>query len=115
MSEDRINHIFLHSIPQSREMFWTGLFQEVIFFGKIALAESRPPPPEERAMLKSVLAALFVAVVSTGAVAQEFQFEAPPLFDNCGDPSLAKAKTDGVTLGFSPSPPYSSLDPATKQ
>lgn len=66
-------------------------------------------------MLKSVLAALFVAVVSTGAVAQEFQFEAPPLFDNCGDPSLAKAKADGVTLGFSPSPPYSSLDPATKQ
>ncbi|ADH91362.1 extracellular solute-binding protein family 3 [Ancylobacter novellus DSM 506] len=66
-------------------------------------------------MLKSVLAALFVAVVSTGAVAQEFQFEAPPLFDNCGDPSLAKAKTEGVTLGFSPSPPYSSLDPATKQ
>lgn len=66
-------------------------------------------------MLKSVLAALFVAVVSTGALAQEFQFEAPPLFDNCGDPSLAKAKADGVTLGFSPSPPYSSLDPATKQ
>lgn len=66
-------------------------------------------------MLKSVLAALFVAVVSTGAVAQEFQFEAPPLFDNCGDPSLAKAKAEGVTLGFSPSPPYSSLDPATKQ
>lgn len=66
-------------------------------------------------MLKSVLAALFVAVVSTGAVAQEFQFEAPPLFDNCGDPSLAKAKAEGVTFGFSPSPPYSSLDPATKQ
>lgn len=66
-------------------------------------------------MLKSVLAALFVAVVSTGALAQEFQFEAPPLFDNCGDPSLAHAKAEGVTLGFSPSPPYSSLDPATKK
>ncbi|MCS0494730.1 transporter substrate-binding domain-containing protein [Ancylobacter sp. MQZ15Z-1] len=66
-------------------------------------------------MLKSVLAALFVAVLGTGAIAQEFQFEAPPLFDNCGDPSLAKARADGVTLGFSPSPPYSSLDPATKE
>lgn len=64
-------------------------------------------------MLKTVLAALFAAVVSVSASAQEFQFEAPPLFDNCGDPSLARAKTDGVTLGFSPSPPYSSLDPAT--
>lgn len=66
-------------------------------------------------MLKTVLTALFVAVTGAAAVAQEFQFEAPPLFDNCGDPSLAKAKSDGVTLGFSPSPPYSSLDPATKK
>lgn len=69
-------------------------------------------------MLKTVLAALCVAaasaVASAGAMAQTFQFEAPALFDNCGDPSLAKARTEGVTLGFSPSPPYSSLDPATK-
>lgn len=66
-------------------------------------------------MLKTVLAALFVAVTGASAMAQEFQFEAPPLFDNCGDPSLAKAKSDGITLGFSPSPPYSSLDPSTKK
>ena len=36
-----------------------------------------------------------------------------PLFDNCGDPSYEKAKTDGITLGISPSPPYSSLDPGS--
>jgi polar amino acid transport system substrate-binding protein len=66
-------------------------------------------------MLKTVLTALFVAVTGASAMAQEFQFEAPPLFDNCGDPSLAKAKSDGITLGFSPSPPYSSLDPSTKK
>ena len=66
-------------------------------------------------MLKTVLTALFVAVTGATAMAQEFQFEAPPLFDNCGDPSLAKAKSDGITLGFSPSPPYSSLDPSTKK
>ncbi|QIB33089.1 transporter substrate-binding domain-containing protein [Ancylobacter pratisalsi] len=66
-------------------------------------------------MLKTMLAALLAAVVSVSASAQEFQFEAPPLFDNCGDASLARAKAEGVTLGFSPSPPYSSLDPATKK
>lgn len=67
-------------------------------------------------MLKLTTGALFGAVLIafTGqAVAQEAQFEAPPLFDSCGDPSLEKAKTEGVTLGISPSPPYSSLDPAT--
>jgi ABC-type amino acid transport substrate-binding protein len=66
-------------------------------------------------MLKTVLTALFVAATGASAMAQEFQFEAPPLFDNCGDPSLARAKSDGITLGFSPSPPYSSLDPSTKK
>ncbi|MBV9244071.1 MAG: transporter substrate-binding domain-containing protein [Methylobacteriaceae bacterium] len=59
------------------------------------------------------------AVVSTSfaarATAQEFRFEAVPLFDNCGDASLQKAKTDGITLGISPSPPYSSLDPSTNK
>ncbi|MBV9218511.1 MAG: hypothetical protein JOY94_03770, partial [Methylobacteriaceae bacterium] len=39
------------------------------------------------------------AIVSTGfavgAAAQDFRFEAVPLFDNCGDASLQKAKTDG--------------------
>jgi ABC-type amino acid transport substrate-binding protein len=66
-------------------------------------------------MFRTVLAAVLAACVSISASAQEFQFEAQPLFDNCGDSSLARAKTEGVTLGFSPSPPYSSLDPATKK
>jgi polar amino acid transport system substrate-binding protein len=66
-------------------------------------------------MFRTVLAAMLAAVVSVSASAQEFQFEAPPLFENCGDPSLARAKAEGVTLGFSPSPPYSSLDPVTKK
>lgn len=43
--------------------------------------------------------------------AQEFKFELPPLFENCGDGSLEEARADGVTLGISPSPPYSSLAP----
>ena len=66
-------------------------------------------------MLKTVVTALFVTVASAGAMAQGFQFEAPPLFDKCGDPSLATAIASGITLGISPSPPYSSLDPSTKK
>jgi ABC-type amino acid transport substrate-binding protein len=58
--------------------------------------------------------ALF-AVAPSAAHAQEFRFEAVPLFDNCGDPSLKHAQTDGITLGISPSPPYSSIDPATNK
>jgi len=65
-------------------------------------------------MLKTVLTAIFV-VVASSAMAQQFQHEATPLFDSCGDPSLTKARTDGITLGISPSPPYSSLDPSTKK
>lgn len=55
----------------------------------------------------------FAAVATSAAMAQEFRFEAVPLFENCGDASLKKAQQDGITLGISPSPPYSSLDPAT--
>src|SRR5258706_13648271 len=65
-------------------------------------------------MLRTLLATLFIAAASA-AVAQEFQHEATPLFENCGDPSLAKTRSEGITLGISPSPPYSSLDPNTKQ
>ena len=68
-------------------------------------------------MLCKILAAglaLFAAATSA-AYAQEFRFEAVPLFDNCGDPSLKHAQQDGITLGISPSPPYSSLDPATNK
>jgi polar amino acid transport system substrate-binding protein len=56
-----------------------------------------------------------VALTPRGSHAQEFQFEAVPQFENCGDPSYEKAVKDGVTLGISPSPPYSSIDPNTKQ
>jgi ABC-type amino acid transport substrate-binding protein len=62
-----------------------------------------------------VITAVAVAVVAGSAGAQEFRYEAQPLFENCGDGSLAKAKSEGITLGISPSPPYSSLDPQTKQ
>jgi polar amino acid transport system substrate-binding protein len=57
----------------------------------------------------ALAAGLFVCTAS----AQEFQHEASPLFDNCGDPSYEKAKRDGITLGISPSPPYTSLEPGT--
>jgi ABC-type amino acid transport substrate-binding protein len=60
------------------------------------------------------LAATMV-LLAGAAMAQEPQFEAPALFDNCGDPSLEKARTDGITLGISPSPPYSSIDPQTNK
>jgi ABC-type amino acid transport substrate-binding protein len=67
-------------------------------------------------MLKLRLAVGAVLMMLAGsAVAQEAQFEAVPLFDNCGDPSLEKAKADGIVLGISPSPPYSSLDPQTNK
>jgi len=41
--------------------------------------------------------------------------ESQPMFDNCGDPSLAKAQKEGVTLGFSNNPPEAWLDEKTKQ
>lgn len=67
-------------------------------------------------MLKSLMTAVVVTIASaTMGLAQEFQFEAPPLFDNCGDESLAKAQKEGITLGISPSPPYSMLDPNTNK
>ena len=34
---------------------------------------------------------------------------------DCGDPSLLNAKQNGITLGISPSPPYSSLDPGSNK
>jgi polar amino acid transport system substrate-binding protein len=57
----------------------------------------------------------FIATATSAAIAQDFRSEAVPLFDNCGDGSLQRAQHDGITLGISPSPPYSSLDPATKK
>ncbi|WP_046866023.1 transporter substrate-binding domain-containing protein [Microvirga massiliensis] len=65
-------------------------------------------------MLRTLLVGVFLAATSM-AMAQDFQNEAQPLFENCGDPSLTSAKQNGITLGISPSPPYSSLDPGSNK
>jgi ABC-type amino acid transport substrate-binding protein len=57
----------------------------------------------------------FIATATSAAIAQDFRSEAVPFFDNCGDGSLQHAQHDGITLGISSSPPYSSLDPTTKK
>jgi ABC-type amino acid transport substrate-binding protein len=59
--------------------------------------------------------AILCALGASPVAAQTFHYEDPPLFDSCGDPSLTKAKAEGITLGISPSPPYSSIDPATNK
>jgi ABC-type amino acid transport substrate-binding protein len=61
-----------------------------------------------------VVAVLFGLGMGT-AYAQEFKNEASPLFDNCGDPSYEKAKMEGITVGISPSPPFTSLNPDTQK
>lgn len=48
-------------------------------------------------------------MIAAPAFAQ--QIEGQPNFKDCNDGSLTKAMTDGITLGISPSPPYSNLDP----
>jgi polar amino acid transport system substrate-binding protein len=63
-------------------------------------------------MLRTAIGLALSLFIST-ASAEEFQHEASPLFDACGDGSYQKAVKDGITLGISPSPPYTSLDPAT--
>jgi polar amino acid transport system substrate-binding protein len=64
-------------------------------------------------MLRAITLACLIVAFAAPCAAQEFRFEAVPLFDNCGDPSLAKAQADGVILGISPSPPYSSIAPGS--
>src|SRR6185437_114196 len=59
----------------------------------------------------AITAGLALALSAHSGQAQ--QFEATPHFEHCGDGSLDRAVKDGVTLGISPSPPYSSLDPNT--
>lgn len=65
--------------------------------------------------MKLVVALVAVLMGLGAARGEEFRHEATPLFDNCGDPSYAKAKTDGITIGISPSPPFTSIDPGTKK
>ncbi|HEX5327054.1 MAG TPA: ABC transporter substrate-binding protein [Acetobacteraceae bacterium] len=45
----------------------------------------------------------------------DYIYEAVPTFDQCGDHSLEQAQKQGITLGISPDPPYSSIDPQTKE
>lgn len=60
-------------------------------------------------------AALLIGLGLTALHAQEFTHEASPLFENCSDPSYDKAKTEGITIGISPSPPFTSLNPDTQK
>ncbi len=65
-------------------------------------------------VLASAAAALAALVLAAGSVlAAERKYEAPPFIDECGDTSFKDAQKNGITLGISPSPPYSSIDPAT--
>jgi ABC-type amino acid transport substrate-binding protein len=61
---------------------------------------------------RTALAALFF-LATAPAFAQ--QIEGIANFKDCKDGSLDKATSEGVTLGISPSPPYSSLDPNSKK
>lgn len=61
---------------------------------------------------RALLAAIFL-VVAAPAFAQQIEGKAD--FKGCADGSLDRALTDGITLGISPSPPYSNLDPNTNK
>jgi polar amino acid transport system substrate-binding protein len=60
-----------------------------------------------------------LSILPTGSPARAdeptFFSESKPMFDNCGDGSLARAQTDGVTLGISQNPPEAFLDEKTKE
>src|SRR5215475_217663 len=72
--------------------------------------------PRRRAViLGAALAAMMLGLGAGAAKAQEFKNEAKPLFDNCGDPSYQKAVSDGITIGISPSPPFTSINPSTQK
>ena len=63
-------------------------------------------------VVSGLLAVAFLCFASP-AFAQ--QIEGIPNFANCKDDSLDRVMKNGITLGISPSPPYSSLDPNTKK
>ncbi|MDA8049112.1 MAG: transporter substrate-binding domain-containing protein [Rhodospirillales bacterium] len=63
--------------------------------------------------MRTIILAFCLMFASVLAKAQPYQFEATPSFDHCGDSSLLKAQKDGITLGISPSPPYSYINPKT--
>ena len=59
------------------------------------------------------LAAAFGASAARAEDAKFF-YEIQPMFDNCGDDSLARARKDGITLGVSQIPPEEIIDEKTK-
>jgi polar amino acid transport system substrate-binding protein len=61
---------------------------------------------------RSAIASILI-LLTAPAFAQQIEGKAD--FKNCSDGSLDRALTEGVTLGISPSPPYSNLDPNTKK
>jgi polar amino acid transport system substrate-binding protein len=65
--------------------------------------------------MRTVILTLTLFLASAMAYAQPYQFEATPSFDHCGDPSLLSAQKNGITLGISPSPPYSYINPKTDE
>ena len=65
-------------------------------------------------MRKAIFAAVLSLLAGTAFAAETYPYnghtytyEATPNIKNCGDPSLADAQKDGITLGISPTPPYS--------
>ncbi|WP_368911658.1 transporter substrate-binding domain-containing protein [Taklimakanibacter deserti] len=63
-----------------------------------------------------VLTAALLLCLSGGMVqAQEFKHEASPSIEACGDASYDKAKSEGLTVGISPSPPFTSLNPDSQK
>jgi polar amino acid transport system substrate-binding protein len=65
-----------------------------------------------RGLIVSAVAIVVLALTGSAAFAEK-KYEAPPFVGDCGDSSYKDAKANGITLGISPSPPYSSIDPAT--
>ena len=61
---------------------------------------------------RSAIASILI-LLTAPAFAQQIEGKAD--FKNCSDGSLGRALMEGVTLGISPSPPYSNLDPNTKK
>src|SRR5258708_4728790 len=59
---------------------------------------------------------LAAALGASAARAEDVKFfyEIQPMFDNCGDDSLARARKDGLTLGVSQIPPEEIIDEKTK-
>src|SRR3954469_582250 len=65
--------------------------------------------------MKFLSMAVAAAFMLWAPAAYAQQIEGVPNFKNCKDDSLDRAMSNGVTLGISPSPPYSSLDPNSKK